>query len=237
VTAPLRVMHRLALVVLPIDAGTGRAAEAVGVVRETLRGPRKLDPGFKLRHGRGIGDRVTIRIDDVRRRWAPRRFDVALRTVAEVSGDPYIPAVGRLLRPWLLPGAAWSPPWGTTVVRGTVAAAWPRIIATDEEGEEVGWAHGDERGEFQLVVRRAGRLQVAPPPELALSLAVHVPADPAAEPVAEPVARATGQPAPDTPEDDVLRGIAVPAGYILAATVPVTVFPGEPTKLPPISVP
>jgi hypothetical protein len=91
----------------------------------------------------------------------------------------------------LFPGAGASLPTGATVVRGRVTrldpgtggavpVRWARVRATGPAGAdaELGWAHGDDRGEFVLVLdaaARALRLTVGavtgppPPPAAALS--------------------------------------------------------------------
>lgn len=109
---PVRVLHRLALGVEPIDAITGlRVGAGLRVGREVPPRRRRdwvLNPlahrpvvdlersgaRFKLRHGDGVRVRVTIRIDDPGRRWVGRRFDVALWTLAEVEAVDQIPPVG-----------------------------------------------------------------------------------------------------------------------------------------------
>jgi hypothetical protein len=270
-TLDVRVFHRLALGVEPIDALTGlRAVGGLRVGREvttrrrtkSLGSTKSLDPlldspvvylettggRFKLRHDRGVRDRVTIRIDHPGRRWVGRRFDVELWSRAEVEAadaDPptgaFIPIAARLLRPSLLPGSAWAPPRGATGVRGRVLRGgkpvrWPRVVARDAAGALLGWTHGDDRGEFLLLVTNLGTLPPPAPSGLDIRLTVHVPAqppavdprDPTADLVVEPIAKALTQPAPGTPADDVLTGRAVPAGYQTAsAPFPVSVVVGE----------
>lgn len=261
----LRVLHRLALGVEPFDAMTGMRAEAgVRVAREVApRRPRRRPASardllgarpvtdlehsgagrFKLRHGPGVRDRVRLRVDDPGRRWVPRRFDVELWTLAEVSAGPFVPVAARTLQPRLLPGAAWRPARGATCLRGRVSwsgrpVRWPRLVATDGGTEIVGWAHGDEHGEFLLLVTGLGSAGPPIPTTLDLELTVQIP-DPAtaaaAEPrnpladlVVEPIARTLSQPAPGTPAHEVLIGRAAPAGYFVSTVpFPLTVVVGE----------
>lgn len=247
----IRVYHRLALGVEPLDALTGRRPVGVQVIREDApRGPQLLESTgtrFKLRHGPGVRQRVTLRVDDPARRWVPRRFQVALWTLADVEAadadppaGPAIPVEARTLRPWLLPGAAWSPPRGTTGVRGRVLdagrpAPWPRIVARDAGGALLGWAHGDDRSEFLLVVTTLGTLPPPAPSTLDIHLTVHIPAAAQTDPPLEPVPRTLTPPAPGT-ADEVLAGRAVPAGYrTSSAPAPVTVTVGE--VLAPLNLP
>ncbi|WP_127500920.1 hypothetical protein [Actinoplanes solisilvae] len=258
--AGLRVLHRLALGVEPFDAMTGaRAGSAVRVGREVTTRPRRRRPAsvldlvtarptlelegsgngrFKLRHQPGVGDRVLLRVDDPGRRWVPRRFDVELWTSADAG--PAIPVAARTLQPRLLPGAAWNPPRGSTCVRGRVSWAgrpvrWPRLVATEGDAN-VGWAHGDENGEFLLVVTGLGTAIGPLPDTLNLDLIVQIPDpaapadphDPVADLVVEPIDRALSQPAPGTAAHEVLIGRAAPAGYFVSSVpFPVTVVVGE----------
>ena len=266
----LRVVHRLALGVEPFDAMTGvRAGGAVRVGREVTprRRPRRPPSAadllgvrpvvelehtgagrFKLRHGPGVRDRVRVRVDDPGRRWAPRRFDVALWTLPEVSAvdtgaGPAIPVAARTLQPRLLPGPAWNPARGSTCVRGRVTWAgrpvrWPRLVATDAGNATVGWAHGDENGEFLLVITDLGTVVPPPPNTLDVTLTVQIPdptraaaadpRDPVADLVVEPIARVLTPPTPGSPGHEVLLGRAAPAGYFVSTVpFPVTVVVGE----------
>ena len=63
----------------------------------------------------------------------------------------------RTRRPSLFPGAAYPASSGATGLRGSVARAgeplrWVRVEARINGGELVGRAHGDDRGEFLLLV-------------------------------------------------------------------------------------
>ena len=170
---PADVLHRLVLGVEPRDALTGGAlATAVRVGQEVpprLRAAaaRFADPWpcldferngtarFKLRYRIGGPNRIkvnpdgspptiTVRIDDARRRFVPRRFAIPLWTRLELERadptpaggptGPYVPLASRLLRPYLFPGAAYPIPRGTTAIRGQVVfnarpVRWPRLFA------------------------------------------------------------------------------------------------------------
>lgn len=137
---------------------------------------------FVRRYGDGVARPMVVRLVDRRLHYVPRRLEIPIPTEAAV-----VSAVGQDLTPvpaWrrtfavgLFPGAAAPLTPGSTVVRGRVvrqdggvlrSVRWARVRATVASGAvdvEVGWAHGDDRGEFVLVLR---------PPSDALT----VPADP-----------------------------------------------------------
>jgi hypothetical protein len=249
----VQVLHRLALGVEPIDMVTRqRLGSQIRVGRELPVAPRPtvLDPGlawpcdsleyngtgkFKLRHGHSVTDHVAVRVDDPSRRFVPRRFAVALWTLAEVSAaGPYVPVLSRVLRPWLLPGSAYHVSRGTTGIRGRIVLGgqpvrWPRVTALGPGGSQVGWAHGDERGEFLLLVNGTGTLPPPAPSSLDVDLVVSAP-DPAhpepvdsidrcADLVVEVVTRSSAPPAPGDLDNDLLRGLSTPAGYLTSTAL------------------
>lgn len=207
-------------------------------------------PGrFKLRHDGRLptGARpVVLRVDDPTRCHVPRRFAVDIWDLADVmAGEPptpnlvtppvpapYVPVRSRLFRPHLLPGAAYPLPRGTTGIRGRLAldpltpVRWGRVTAVDTGGFVLGFAHGDERGEFVLVLTESG---MAPPPpsEIDVELVVSGP-DPARVPdpgdvladlPVEPVARSANPPLPADLDSPLLRGEVVPFGHTASNAV------------------
>jgi hypothetical protein len=98
---------------------------------------------------------VDIRITDVPRRWAPRRIRYPVLAEAVVDANP---PEFRVRRPRLFPAAAYELPESATGIRGRVRRAgaamrWARVEAVDPvSGIVVGRAHGDDRGEFLLVL-------------------------------------------------------------------------------------
>ena len=252
------VLHRLALAVDCLDAVTRhRVATEVRIGREVPqevlpRGHDRAWPCWDLTAkaaGRAMimldlraPTTVRLRIADPRRRYVARRFDLKLWTLREVldeesAGSP-VPAASRLLRPWLLPGPAAALSRGTTtvrgrVVRGTDPVRWPRITARGPGHQAVGWAHGDERGEFVLVIEDTGTLPPPAPTRLQVQLYVTArvpstpdPFDPYADLTIEPLPRSTAPPGPDDLDNNVLRGRKTPEDHVPSTTVP-----------PPISVP
>lgn len=164
---------RLAVGVEPLDAVTG--ARMPAPLRVLLDHPpvpldrwRRWRPGETLdtvlsgldRHRSGrfgqvygprtrLGDVVLRLVQPGGRRFVPRRVGVHVPGEGDAGQRTF--AVG------LFPGAAAPLPSRVTVVRGLVITGsspvrWARVRAVDEAGDEVGWAHGDDRGEFVLAV-------------------------------------------------------------------------------------
>jgi hypothetical protein len=100
-------------------------------------------------------DTVDIRIYESLREFVPRRFTIPLHTAATVDNFAY---TDRVRRPFLYPGAAYDPDSCSTGIRGRVLRGgqpmrWARIEATlPGTTTVVGRAHGDDRGEFLLLI-------------------------------------------------------------------------------------
>ncbi len=265
------VLHRLALAVETVDAVTARPVR-VRTGREVP--PRLRPPGADaswpcldlesngrgravLRHGWSVPGAVTVRLVDPARRFVPRRVRVPLWTLAEVeaveapppAAGSYVPTRSRLLRPWLLPGAGYPLPRGTTAVRGrlTLGGApvrWARVVARGPGNARVGWGHGDERGEFVVVVAGTGTLAPPAPSTMGVSLTFTAPpqsvptgpppADDYTDLVVEAEPRSAAPPAAADLVNDLLRGLAVPPGYApsSAPATQVVVDVGSVTTLP-----
>jgi hypothetical protein len=219
---------------------------------------------FKLRYRIGGPNRIkvnsdgspptiTVRIHDPRRRFLSRRFRIPLFTRLELeradptpAGGPtggYVPLASRLLRPRLFPGATYSIPRGTTGIRGRVVSngrpvRWPRLFARGPGNVRVGAAHGDERGEFLLVITEMGMTPPPAPSTIIVDLDVIAappttapaadPADPLADLVVETLARSSVPPQPGDLDNDVLQGVSTPTGYVSRTPLPqLTVTVGE----------
>jgi hypothetical protein len=266
---PAEVLHRLALGVEPHDAVTrAPVSTAVRVGQEVPPRMRtrtaRFEEGwpcldfetngtarFKLRHQIGGPNRIkvdpggaaptiTVRIEDFRRRFVPRRFRIPLwakRELERADNTPptgqYVLVASRLLRPFLFPGATYTVPRGTTAIRGRIVSIagrvvrWPRVFAEGPGNIPVGAAHGDERGEFLLIVTNLG---TTPPPvpsavDVDLDIFARAPApafdpkDRLADLVVESQARSPVPPTNANLDNDVLRGVAIPPGYV-ASTEP-----------------
>lgn len=244
---PAVVLHRLAVAIECRDAITDRAVGAVVTGRYRRLGPRGPLPWqplpvrgrgqFVLRHA--IPDdparplpRLELVLDDPTRAYAPRRVSVTPWTHAQVAEPaPYVDARSRLLRVWLSPGAAYQLPRTTSLVRGQVLRAdgtparWARVRGTTPTSV-AGWAHADDRGEFLLVITRPGVDASHDFSPIVVQLTAYArpagavdPQDRTGDLVVEPVARSANPPAGPDLDSNLLRGTALPPGY-LASTTP-----------------
>jgi hypothetical protein len=240
----LAVQPRDAVTAGPLPAGIRVGLETPRARTHPRRGrppfpavPLEGAAVFVLRHGHRERKTVTLRVDDPARRWLPRRFTVPLWTVREVEevdanpgrpGGP-IPAESRLLRPWLLPGPAFAVVKGATglrlrVTRESVPVRWARVEAFGAGGHRIGWAHGDEHGEALLLISGTGAVPPPAPARFDVALRFHVPArraepdpaDPLADLALERVTRSSAPPVAGDLDNDLLRGITAPPGYLTA---------------------
>jgi hypothetical protein len=129
----------------------------------------------------GLSSPVAVRLYDIARRYVPRRLRLPVPAQATVvtqeqaaEQPPWPPIPSRVFRPVLYPGANWGTQAGATAVRGRVLRAdgsiarWARVSAVDaDHGYPVGWAHGDDRGEFLLVLTSSDAGLFAPGSALA----------------------------------------------------------------------
>lgn len=182
---------------------------------------------FVRRYADGVVRPMLVRLVDRRRDVVPRRLAIRIPTeeavVAAVGPDLVPdPAWRRTFPVSLFPGAAAPLTAGATVLRGRVVrqatsgpvpVRWTRVRAETPSGEVVGWAHGDDRGEFVLVLG---------PPDDALT----VPADPM------PVVLTVGvqDPPPVPPVADALLAVVDPLWDLpLEQVVPTPTTAGGPT--------
>jgi hypothetical protein len=184
--------------------------------------PRTKACRFRLlQHPALPKDKLAVRIWDDSRRYVPRRLDVDLLNNALVPPAKW----GRIVRPALWPGAAYGIPAGAVgcrgwVKRGTAPLRWARVEA--KVGTTVvGRAHGDDRGEFVLLLGSAA----APGPELNFPLNVTVTVfGPTAVPVPapghqdDPLWDLPLEAVPAAGADAVLAGTALPTGYRATTT-------------------
>lgn len=148
------------------------------------------------------------------RRIVPRRLRITVPSADAVSAadtDPDLPPVPqwqRAFAPACFPGADGPLAAGATVVRGLVRrddgtgrmapVRWARVRATNTAGDEVGWAHGDDRGEFVLVVEHSLNDIVVPPDPLPIDLTIGF-LDPPPQPDPADPLRSTVDPLWDLP--------------------------------------
>jgi hypothetical protein len=188
-------------------------------VPDAIGGLRRIPRHNSCRHALlfkpGMKSPVTIRLFDRERRYAPRRISYP------VPAD-ILSAAPRVRRPALFPGAAYDVSATSTGLRGRVTwrqsphdefpVRWVRVEATND-GPVVGRAHGDERGEFLLLLNcDAGGLGDLPKP---LTVQVTVVGPPVAPPLPP------GDPLGDLPletlladPDTISAGETLPPGYV-----------------------
>ena len=157
-------VQRLALGLEPIDAGRRtRIAHPIEITFD--KAPLGL-PSFAIERHRSClhalryqpdlaTNQVDLRFFDATRRFVPRRLRIPVLTVAAAESQPF---TFRVRRPVLFPGAAYDTSETATGLRGRVLRnnqpmRWARIeAALPGSGLVVGRAHGDDRGEFLLLI-------------------------------------------------------------------------------------
>ena len=168
VQADAQIIHRLALGLEPVDAARGgRIHHLLHIEAEGRERRRRISRHDTCRHvllyEPDLGGQIDLRIYDRERQYVPRRFRIPLLSLADVlaaeQAGSAVPAALRVRRPALFPGAAYDVSDVATglrgrVLRGGVPLRWARVeaflpIAT---APLVGRAHGDERGEFLLLL-------------------------------------------------------------------------------------
>lgn len=258
---PVPVLHRLALGLIAHDVVTDRGTtgplrvgwEAVGhllpqgreawwpcVDFERVGGGR-----FRLRATPRRPDQLTVRLYDPSRRYVPRRLGVTLWPYTALV-DPVpanlIAVAARTLPIWLFPGAAYPVSPGTTAVRGRITRQgvplpWARVNAVDGGGAILGRAHGDDRGEFLMLIGDTNQNPLQS--TVTVNLVVRGPGGPpppapVLDPPIEPVARPSNPPLPADLDNPLLRGRTTPAGHVANTAVipPLVVKVGEEIVLP-----
>ncbi len=117
------------------------------------------------------------------RRYVPRRFTIPLVNPDEADVEANPPGF-RIFRPRLFPGAAYPIHETATGVRGRVERdgkpmRWARVEAHNpDSGEVVGRAHGDDRGEFLIILGSEAASIGEPTSTIDIFVTVYGPADP-----------------------------------------------------------
>jgi hypothetical protein len=237
-------IQRLALGIEPIDAQRlHRVARPLSIAVE--RPPKASAKPPVVRHSSclhallyypALVDSVDIRIGEDIRQFVQRRFTIPLHTASTVDGFP----VGdRVRRPFMFPGAAYDLDSGATGIRGRVVRngnpmRWARVEASlAASGEIVGRAHGDDRGEFLLVIGSTA-VGIGDLPKLVtLQVTVYGPAVPPTPatpdlPLLDPLwdLPLETPPAPGAP-DPVSTGELLPANYTAKTAVDIDFTLGE----------
>ncbi len=229
VPPPLRVLRDGPLppdVLARLAAEGGRVDGALSSLDAHATGRHALR--YALLPDDPVPDHVSLRVVETSglrppRRFVPRRLRMPLRPPDEADGR----ATGfRVRRPVLFPGAAYPLPGGATGLRGRVLrdgmpARWARVEARRPGSVDVlARAHGDDRGEFLLVVPGSARSPGGElDPSVTLEVRVFLP-DPA--PSTPPPDQAAADLLWDLPlevlsdgevDDDVSLGRTLPGGY------------------------
>ncbi len=243
---PVPVLHRLALGLVARDVVTDRGTTGpLRVGWETgghLLPSGKLDKQewwpcvdlermgggrFRLRASTRRPEQLTVRLVDPSRRYVARRLGVTLWPHLALT-DPlpanFITVAARTLPIWLFPGAAYPVSPGMTVIRGQVTRQgkpqpWARVNAVDPGGAILGRAHGDDRGEFVLLITDLNQNPLQS--SVTVRLRVRGPADAPGDPTVETIQRPSNPPAAGELDNATLRGRTPPGGYLPnAAFVP-----------------
>jgi hypothetical protein len=246
-----RVTVRLGLGIEPVDAVRGgRIGHPLTVAVDGVPLPParlRRDPGaspwtrqdvlerlprtdacrFRLLLRPGLKPELPVRLWDDARRYVPRRLEVAMLNLALNPPEER----GRIVRPALFPGAAYGAPAGAVGCRGTVTRGveplrWARVEAT-VGGVVVGRAHGDDRGEFLLLL--GPEAATGPDLEFPIDATVTVfgpdpPPPPGPESALDPLWDLPLEAVPAAGAEAVLAGTAHPPGYRPAAVPRVVSF-------------
>lgn len=191
----------------------------------------------------GLKIPVDVRLFDRERKFVPRRLRIPIKAEAEVvaaddPSKPQVPITSRVLRPLLFPGAAYDVTELATGLRGRVVSAggqplrWARVEARlVSTGELLGRAHGDDRGDFLLVVQLDPGHVGAPDDPLDVQLTLYGPnpapapayaLQPQVDPLWDLPLELPNIPPPGV-DDPVAAGVQPPPNYVASAGGPATV--------------
>jgi hypothetical protein len=205
---------------------------------------------FSLRYQPDVTTPVDLRAFDLaepryspthdRRRIVPRRLRIPILTQTDVENQEQIDRQEfrrRIRRPVFFPGAAYEATLTATALRGRVLRnnkpmRWARVVARlAGQPLVIGRAHGDDRGEFFLLINSNAVTGSALPNPLNIDVSV---SGPTAVPIPNPPNQEELDPlwdlplellaAPGTVTDPVATGEALPAGYG-ATTAQTITFP------------
>lgn len=220
---------RLAIGIEPIDAVRGRLVprpldlrfDTPSIAEWAI--DRHRSGRFAIRFARGLTKPVTVRLLDPHQRYVPRRLTFPFDDV-DAAPDPE----RRRRRPALYPGAAYDASAACTGLRGRVRRdgepmRWARVEAAIDDAV-VARAHGDQHGEFLLILGPVASDTGDLPEDLEIDVEVTVfgpepapvtPVPPPEDPLWDlpvEIAAAPGDPDPVTP------GERLPDGYTLSVS-------------------
>ena len=239
--------QRLALGLEPIDVQRShRVATILKVRREGKAGtlepvPRHDSCVHAFLQRPALANPFDLRLTDDSRRYVPRRLSISLA-----------PPAATKLSPGLFPGAAYDCTSRATGIRGSATRAgaalrWARVEArlpadTAVKGAVVGRAHGDDRGEFLLLLgveaATIGDLPLAIDLEVVVYAPLPNPPAPGTPdlPSLDPLWDLPLEVVPTTSPDDVTPGLRLPPGYGFTSTSHPTISfeMGRLKSIPPI---
>jgi hypothetical protein len=156
------------------------------------RVPRHATCRHALLHRPDLTDHVDVRLFDRGRRFVPRRLRIPLTPLSDPT-DPAlldaVPFAERVRRPSLFPGKAYDVSESATGIRGRVVrpdpldpakelpVRWPRVRALIGTSP-VGWAHGDQNGDFLLLLDSSAVPAVTLTTPLAVNVTAYAPPAP-----------------------------------------------------------
>jgi hypothetical protein len=204
---------------------------------------------FSVRYQPGITSPIDLRAFDLpvekpkydpkydRRRIVPRRLRIPVLSVTDVENQERIDRQEfrrRIRRPVFFPGAAYDASVTATALRGRVVRnnkpmRWARVVARlGGPGLIIGRAHGDDRGEFLLLINSNAVTGSSLPNPLNINVSV---SGPTAVPIPNPPNQEELDPLWDLPVeqlaapgvvDPVAAGDQLPVDYGATTTQPIT---------------
>jgi hypothetical protein len=190
-----------------------------------------------------------VRVVDTRGQYVPRRLRLPIPAAADPddAGRPLL----RIRRAALFPAAPYDLVSGSTGIRGRVTVAgrpvrWARVVVPAASGAATdpprAVAHGDEKGEFLLIMPPAAGATLSAASTFSLPLTIGVP--PALTPALElairrdrlsdvpletigPAQVIAGSAPPRPAPDRVAMGWAMPAAYTIHNEGPITLTAGR----------
>jgi hypothetical protein len=256
----VEIVHRLALGIEPIDAQCGRRltyslqigydAAQLGLRRPPIE--RHVSNLFSLRYQPGVTTPVDLRVFDLpqpfydpkydRRRIVPRRLRIPVLSLTAVENEEKIDRQQfqrRIRRPVFFPGAAYDFSVTATALRGRVTRSnkpmrWARVVGRlAGQTLVLGRAHGDDRGEFFLLISANAVSGSSLPNPLNIDVEISGPTN---EPVPNPPNQEELDPLWDLPleilaapgsADPVAAGETLPADYGANVTETITLTLGR----------
>lgn len=179
-------------------------------------------------HGARDAHMGNYSVDNDPRIFVPRRLSL---TPVLVAGLP-ASSLANARTAWLWPGPAYPLPSKATAVRGRIQRdlgagrkepiRWTRVVMTRAGAgaanlateEALAWAHGDERGEFLLVLGGNAVMGAALPPLLNVNVWVFQPPVATVWDPAQPLNSLPLEDGGTAVLNEVLKGRAMPASYV-----------------------